>query len=70
MKGVNHGEEGSRPVIQVYYPRNLGKDNQARPCFSPPTSYPPPPPGVVLGWLEGTTHGKRGCIVLWVLFLF
>ena len=34
MKGVNHGEDESRHVIQVYYQHNLGKDNQARPLFS------------------------------------
>lgn len=33
MKGINHGEEGNRHIIQVYYQHNLGKDNQARPCF-------------------------------------
>lgn len=54
MKGVNHGEEGNRHIIQVYYQHNLGKDNQARPCFFSSAG----PGGAVLGW-PGRTAGGR-----------
>lgn len=50
MKGVNHGEEESRHVIQVYYQHNLGKDNQAGPLFF---SFPLAVGAWAWGWRTG-----------------
>lgn len=35
MKGVNHREEGSRHISQVYYQHSSGKDSQAGPLPAP-----------------------------------
>ena len=59
MKGVNHGEEESRHVIQVYYQHNLGKDNQARPL-----SFFGQPGGVVLAGRRGKTSSPLGAVFL------
>lgn len=59
MKGVNHGQEESRQVIQVYYQHNLGKDNQAR-LSSPLASQGE--------WCWQV--GGENPLALWVLFFF
>ena len=56
MKGVNHGEEGKGHIIQVYYQHNLGKDNQAWPCFC---SFTNPGGGAEPGRTAGRGGGAR-----------
>lgn len=63
MKGVNHGEEESRHVIQVYYQHNLGKDNQARPLFSFGQ-----PGGAVLAGRRGEPTSPLGAVFLLIFF--
>lgn len=64
MKGVNHGEEGSRHITQVYYQHNLGKDNQARPCSAPLPAQGAPDGARALG------SGGENVPDLRVLFVF
>lgn len=79
MKGINHREEGNRHIIQVYYQHNLGKDNQARPCFfsaAGPGGWGGSGAGLAgLGGEQGWAGRAARCTaqnmpVLWLLFLF
>lgn len=62
MKGVNHGEEESRHLTQVYYQHNLGKDNQARPLFLWQ------PGGVVLADRRGKCTSPQGAVFILIFF--